>query len=116
MLAGAKAQLLLLEPSGDTIRAVEPEIVPQSLFADERAAAELPKRFTAVAVAPDGAVWIGTETPDLFRIDPDGARVDRICLPKDLAGTQVAAIEAHPNGRLILGLAPAIFAFSDWRL
>jgi hypothetical protein len=115
VMAGGKAQVLLLE-RGATLRAVEPEVVAAALFADERVDAELPKRFTAAAIAPDGAVWLGTETPDLIRISPDRTKAERICLPKDLADTQIAAIEAHPNGRLILGLAPAIFAFSDWRL
>jgi hypothetical protein len=116
VLAGGKAQVLLLEPTGGSLRATEPEILPQALFSDERVDAELAKRFTSATVAPDGAIWLGTDSPDLFRISPDLGKVERICLPKELAGTQIAAIEAHPNGRLILGLAPAIFAFTDWRL
>jgi hypothetical protein len=116
VMAGGKAQVLLLEPASGTLRAVEPEIVPDALFSDERVEAEEPKRFTAVGVAPDGAIWLGTDAPDLLRISPDRTSVERICLPKDLDGTQIASIEAHPNGRLILGLAPAIFAFTDWRL
>jgi hypothetical protein len=116
VMAGTKAQVLLLERGGTSLVAVEPEIVPQALFADERADAELAKRFISAAVDPDGATWLGTETPDLFRISPDRTKVERICLPEDLEGTQIVSIEPHPNGRLILGLAPAIFAFTDWRL
>jgi hypothetical protein len=116
VMAGGKAQVLFLIPSGGSLQAIAPEIIPAALFSDEREDAERPKRFTAAASSPDGALWLGTETPDLFRVAPDRATVERICLPKDVSGYVISGIEPHPEGRLILGFSPSVFAFSDWRL
>ena len=54
-------------------------------------------------------------TPDLFRISPDHRRVDRICLPIEMRESPISALEAHPDGRLIIGMAPAFLAFLRWQ-
>jgi hypothetical protein len=117
VVAGSKAQVLFIEPGGSSVVASAPDVVYQGLFADERPDAQTPIHFTAATIDPDGAIWLGTEaTPDLFRVSPDRTKVERICIPKELQGMSIASLEAHPNGRLIIGMAPAIFAFTDWRL
>ena len=66
----------------------------------------------SVTVDPNGAVWVATKRPELFRIRDN--EVDRICLPKILNDVPITAIEARADGRLFLG-ATALFVDGDWR-
>ncbi len=114
-IAGAKAQILLLQDTGPEVSALRPAALDQVLFWSERPQGDEPLRFSALAESPDGALWIADTHPRLFRISPDGAEVARICLPKAMAGAAVAAISAQADGRLLLGMSPALLAIGAWQ-
>lgn len=111
VLAGSKAQLLTVAQNGE---AQPVSGLTAALFSDERIDAVEPLRYSAAEVAPDGAIYVASTRPDLFRIAPDRETVERICLPKDVRDTPIASIEASPDGRLLLGFAPALLTFGRW--
>lgn len=115
VIAGAKAQLLLLERGGSGVTARRPEVLDRALFADERPDAEDPLRISAMDIAPDGALWFADTSPNLFRYDPSTEDLRRVCLPEALHQIPIAAIHAHADGRLLLGTKPAYLAVGDWR-
>lgn len=57
----------------------------------------------AVAVAPDGAVYVGTWQPGLYRKTAGGARFESVDLPVALAQAQVLAMVFDANGQLWIG-------------
>lgn len=115
IMAGAKAQMLLVQAEGTQIRALRPDGLDKALFWSERPAADAPLRFSAVAESPDGALWVADTHPTLFRLSPNGDEVTRICLPKEIRGAPIAAISAQADGRLLLGMSPALLAIGAWR-
>lgn len=112
--AGAQAQLLLVEEDGG-LTARRPAALNDALFADERPGAEDPLRISAVSQAADGTLFIADAHPTLLRLAPDGSRVDRICLPRDMRDVPIASLLAHPDGRLLVGMSPALLATGAWR-
>jgi hypothetical protein len=116
VLGGSRAQVMTVESdSAGEVSLGGLDAVSAVLFANEGRDAEMPVRFTSVAFAPDGALWLGTQLPFLVRVSPDRSEAKRICLPKDARGAEVSAIEPHASGRLYLGMAPALLGFGDWR-
>jgi hypothetical protein len=112
--AGAQAQLLLVEDRGG-VTARRPEPLDEALFADERPDGQDPLRISAVALAPDGSLFIADARPTLLRLSAAGDRVDRICLPKETRDVPIASLLAHPDGRLLVGMSPALLGVGAWQ-
>lgn len=115
VLAGSKAQTLVLERAGgDQLDSRPIEALTGALFADERRDGEHSLVITAATIAPDGAVWLAGTESVLFRASEDRSSVERICLPKEARDTVITALEAHSDGRLIVGMSPPLFGFGRW--
>lgn len=115
VLAGSRAQTLVLDRAGgDQLEARPIEAMTGALFADERRDGANALVITAATIAPDGAVWLAGTESVLFRAAPDRSSVERICLPKEARDTVITALEAHPDGRLIVGMSPPLFGFGRW--
>ncbi len=117
IVPGNKAQVLVVPRNREAPLTIEPESIPDlslALFSDERLKSDTTIRFSAASVAPDGSIWLGTDRPSLFRVAADYSAIERVCLPKGAKSGTVTAIEAHPDGRLIVGLAPVRLVYGNW--
>ncbi len=114
LIAGAKAQLLLVQAGAQGLNTQRPPALDPALFSTELPEGSAPLRFTAAAEGPDGALWIADASPTLLRLNPERTQVERICLPKEMTDVPIAAIEAHPDGRLLLGMSPALLGVGRW--
>lgn len=115
VVAGAKAQLLLLDSDGSRTTTRRPQALDPALFADEKPEARDPLTFSAVTESPDGALWLADSSPTLLRLNPERTEVQRVCLPKEMTNVPIASLEAHPDGRLLLGMSPALLGTGTWR-
>lgn len=116
LIAGSEAEVLRLESDASGRITLESlDVVSTVLFADERRGADAPIEHSSLAIAPDGALWIGSQAPFLIRVGDTRDTAKRICLPQPLHGAETSAILAHPSGDLYLGLTPALLGFGSWR-
>ena len=116
VLAGARTQVLQLFEEGGELGTRSPSRFEEALFVDERANAVRPLRFTAAAMAPDGAVWLASARGPLLRLPPGAETPERICLPPEAEEATILAMEATADGRLLLGMSPAYLGVGSWRV
>jgi hypothetical protein len=114
VLGGSKAQTLVLERNGGELASSPVEPLTGALFASERRDGVNALVITAAAIDPNGAIWLASTEPVLFRVGVDRGSIERICLPKEARDSVITAVEAHPDGRLILGMSPPLFGFGRW--
>jgi hypothetical protein len=115
VIAGSKAQALTVGEVGGSISLRAVSGLEQALFGDERPSGAMALRFTASTFGMDGSLWLGSGEPVLIRVAPDLSSAARICLPREAHGMSLTTIAANDDGRLILGMTPALLGLGRWQ-
>lgn len=116
VVAGEHGETVILRGTSlDDLRQERISAIDGALFADERAGALEPLDFSAIAISPDGAIWLGATAPILVRVTPGLSEATRVCLPTDAGNGAVTAIAPAQDGRLILGMLPARIGIGTWQ-
>jgi len=66
---------------------------------------------TAIAVASDGALWVGTSDLSIYRLDAEGW-TDHSAIAAGMEGGRVSAIAATPDGTVWIGTREGLLRFA----
>lgn len=79
-----------------------------------------PARFSVLSCAEDGSLWVGGETPGVWRLEPRGNRMTGTRLPviSELSNAKTLAVLKDSRGWLWVGTdsGVAVKRGTDWRL
>jgi hypothetical protein len=116
VIAGSSAQVLAIHDDGNAITLAPVDSVSAALFGDERPMGMSAARFTTAAYGPDGSLWLATGAPIIMlKLSPDLSSASRICLPSAAQGMGINTMVVGMDGRIILGLSPALLGFGRWQ-
>lgn len=115
VVAGQKAQAWALVRRGSELAYERITSLDDALFRDERGGGERELEYLSARYAPDGALWLGTQSQRLFRVSPDRTEAERVCLPPGSEGILVSALGFDEDSRrLILGASPPAILVGTW--